>query len=606
MHIEGQFAHSVDTIDGLIVHRRVDDGSGRLERNIPAADRAVDKHAVPEPAAAMPLFDFSTDASHAAAGEAGKVSSNKSDQRDQIVASVPAVGAEVKTVHARSVMLSSERLGVIAKMDLIEATGNRVTPVDYKRGRPRYDSDGGLSAWPPERVQIALQVLVLRDNGYECDGGVLYFNQTRQRVAVPIDEALLDLTRQAVRGARALTREPQLPPPLVDSPKCPRCSLVNICLPEETRRLVSVQMSSSAVGDPALRVRPLTTARDTRRPLYLNTQGVRVGRQGEVLQVRQDKKLLQEVRLREINQISLLGNVQITTQTVQTLLDLGIPLLYFTMGGWFYGATHSLGHKNILVRREQFRAADRPEICLALARSLVEGKIRNQRTLLMRNHRQPPADVLKQLQRFRERTKRANSLASLLGIEGSAARLYFQAFTGMLKVDCQVVCEGAALPSERPVFDFRGRNRRPPRDPVNALLSFAYSLLTKDCMVACAATGLDPHLGFYHQVKPGKPALALDMMEPFRPLIGDSSVLSALNNRMVTPAHFIDAGQSVVLSGEGRKHFLHAYEQRMDQLVTHPLFDYRVTYRRLLEIQTRLLARRLTGELEDFPVFTTR
>lgn len=177
----------------------------------------------------------------------------------------------------------------------------------------------------------------------------------------------------------------------------------------------------------------------------------------------------------------------------------------------------------------------------------------------------------------------------------------------MLKVDCEVeTSPGAALSEKRPAFDFRRRNRRPPRDPVNALLSFAYALLTKDSLVAATKVGLDPYLGFYHQVKPGKPALALDLMEPFRPLIAESAVLSAINNRMVTPDHFLVAGQSVVLTPTGRKHFLMAYEKRMDATVTHPLFGYRVSYRRLLEIQTRLLARQLSGEIDDYPVFVTR
>ena len=117
---------------------------------------------------------------------------------------------------------------------------------------------------------------------------------------------------------------------------------------------------------------------------------------------------------------------------------------------------------------------------------------------------------------------------------------------------------------------------------------------------------MDPFLGFYHQVKAGKPALSLDLIEPFRPLIADSVVLSAINNRMVTPDHFIEAGNSVVMSHTGRKHFLLAYEKRMDSVVTHPLFGYRVSYRRLLEIHTRLLARRLTGEIAELPIFQTR
>ncbi|TWU45433.1 CRISPR-associated protein Cas4/endonuclease Cas1 fusion [Novipirellula aureliae] len=155
-------------------------------------------------------------------------------------------------------------------------------------------------------------------------------------------------------------------------------------------------------------------------------------------------------------------------------------------------------------------------------------------------------------------------------------------------------------------FDFNGRNRRPPRDPVNAMLSMAYTLLAKELTVIAASVGLDPYLGFYHQPRPGRPAMALDLMEPFRPLIAESVVLSAVNNRMLTPEHFLAAGKSVTMSQSGRKAFFRAYELRMDQLVTHPLFDYRVSYRRLLEIQTRLMSQMIRGEIDTFPVFVTR
>jgi CRISPR-associated protein Cas1 len=155
-------------------------------------------------------------------------------------------------------------------------------------------------------------------------------------------------------------------------------------------------------------------------------------------------------------------------------------------------------------------------------------------------------------------------------------------------------------------FDFAGRNRRPPRDPVNALLSLAYSLLAKELTVACYAVGFDPMLGYYHQPRYGRPALALDLMGPFRPLVADSAVLSAINTRMVTASDFVQAGPAVALSPSGRKGFFRAFELRMDTLVTHPLFDYRVSYRRLLEIQSRLLARVIEGELTEYPVFVTR
>jgi len=155
-------------------------------------------------------------------------------------------------------------------------------------------------------------------------------------------------------------------------------------------------------------------------------------------------------------------------------------------------------------------------------------------------------------------------------------------------------------------FDFNQRNRRPPRDPVNALLSLAYSVLSKDLTIVCHTVGFDPFLGFYHQPRFGRASLALDLMEPFRPLIADSAVLSAINTRMATPRDFVRAGNSVALTPDGRKAFFRAYEQRMDTLVTHPIFGYRINYRRVLEIQARLLARVLTGELATYQVFTTR
>jgi CRISPR-associated protein Cas1 len=206
------------------------------------------------------------------------------------------------------------------------------------------------------------------------------------------------------------------------------------------------------------------------------------------------------------------------------------------------------------------------------------------------------------MKEMQDAAQRARSLDELLGIEGTAARVYFQHFAGMIKLDEP----GSVETDQEFTFDFDQRNRRPPRDPVNALLSLAYSVLAKDLTIVCHAVGFDPYLGFYHQPRFGRAALALDLMEPFRPLIADSAVLSAINTRMITSRDFVSAGQAVALKPEGRKAFFRAYEQRMDGLVTHPLFGYRVNYRRMLEIQSRLLARVLTGELPTYPVFTTR
>jgi CRISPR-associated protein Cas1 len=451
--------------------------------------------------------------------------------------------------------------------------------------------------------------MVLRDNGYRCEEGIVYYRKTGQRVRVAFDEELMAATEGMIQRAWSTAAAPEIPPPLVDSPKCPGCSLVGICLPDETlaseaaeREAEPEQLGLFETGrrKPVKReVRPLVTPRSELRPLYLNSQGVRVGKSGAVLQVRDNQTLLQEARIGEICQVNLMGNVQISTQAVQALCEAGIPICYFSMGGWFYGVTTGLNQKNVFLRRGQFRLAEQEYFVRALARRLVEGKIRNQRTLLQRNHVEPKRQTLAGLKEMEERAGRAASVEELLGIEGNAARLYFGDFGGMIKPD-----EDAGATELQ--FDWAGRNRRPPRDPVNAMLSLGYSLLAKDLTVACYAVGFDPYVGFYHQPRFGRPALALDLMEPFRPLIVDSAVLTAINTGMVTARDFMRVGGSVALTTAGRKGFFRAYELRMDTLVTHPLFDYRVSYRRLLEIQSRLLARVIEGEIGEYPVFTTR
>src|SRR5439155_4400684 len=206
------------------------------------------------------------------------------------------------------------------------------------------------------------------------------------------------------------------------------------------------------------------------------------------------------------------------------------------------------------LRREQFRRADDAVFCLTIARDLVATKIRNQRTLLQRNHVDPPMRAIEQLKRLVKLAVSASEIDVLLGIEGTAARTYFEHFAGMIKVEDEAA---------RPAFDFQSRNRRPPRDPINALLSLAYSLLVRDLTIVCHQIGFDPFIGFYHQPRFGRPSLALDLMEGFRPLVADSAVLFAVNTRMVTPEDFQRAGESVVLTPRGRKRFIQAYEQRM-------------------------------------------
>ena len=498
----------------------------------------------------------------------------------------PADVDEADRLQARSITLSSERLGLIARMDLIESSGGKVTPVDYKRGKRPHVERG---AYDPERVQLCVQGLLLREHGYECDEGVLYFVGSRERVRVAFDDELVTATERAVEGLRRVAAEGVIPPPLEDSPKCPRCSLVEICLPDEVHHL------KGAAAAP----RPIAVPGTDSLPLYVQARRARVAKSGETLVVTVNDDELATARLQETSQVVVMGNVSLTTPALQELMWRGIPVTWHSYGGWFFGHTVGNGHKNVELRTAQYRASFDERTCLRFARGLVSAKIQNCRTLLRRNWKRAESSnpVLVDLRSDGLRAGRAGSLPELLGVEGTAAARYFRSFAALLNESDSDGEFG---------FDFETRNRRPPKDPVNALLSLAYSLLVRSWTVTLAAVGFDAYRGLYHQPRYGRPALALDLMEPFRPLVADSVVVQAINNGEVKPTDFRSVAGSVNLSADGRRRFISTFERRLGHEVVHPLFGYRVSYRRLMEMQARLFGRFLLGELPEYPNFTTR
>jgi CRISPR-associated protein Cas1 len=464
--------------------------------------------------------------------------------------------------------------------------------VDYKRGKP---PPNDLGAHEPERVQLCAYGMLLNEHGHDCTRGILYFAQAKTRVEVEFDEPLRARTLELLAQARETAASSTLPAPLAASSKCQGCSLHGVCLPDEVNLLAR---EAEETGAPAAEpVRRLVPARDDAQPLYVQEQGARVGLDGDVLEVRsREQGVIGKARLFELSQLVVLGNVQVSTQAIRELCGRGIPVCWMSFGGWLSGFTDGLGHNNVEIRRAQFRAADDAGAALGLARRFVRNKIANCRTLLRRNHPDAPEATLRELSALSEATEGAPGLPELLGLEGNAARLYFEAFPALIRAT-----GGGELK-----FDFTTRSRRPPRDPVNALLSFAYSLLAKDITVTARAVGLDPFLGFYHQPRHGRPALALDLMEEFRPIIADSVVLSAINTGVVTSVDFVRSSLGVAMKAEGRKRFMRAYERRMEEEVTHPVFGYRISYRRILEVQCRLLTRHLLGEIASYPEFRTR
>jgi CRISPR-associated endonuclease Cas1/CRISPR-associated protein Cas4 len=527
--VDGEWADSGDTEEGRRAHVRVDAGGGRL----------------PAPAETDEKPDFA----------------------------------------ARSVMLASERLGIIAKIDLVEGEDGTVSPVDTKKGRRPHVAEG---AYEPERVQVCAQALILEDAGYKVSEGAIWYAGSRERVRIALDEDLRARTRTAIAELRLTAAAGRLPPPLVDSPKCTKCSLAGICLPDE--------MAFFRRGLPP---RPLNPSADTALPLYVQEPGARVGKSGEVLVV-EGAQGKTEVAFGDVSELVLHGPVALSTPALGALMRAEIPVTYASTGGWVLGHTVSTGHRNVAIRIAQYRAAFDERRSLAFARGLVVAKIKNARVFLRRNCKSGEAAereaALEALARLADRAAHAPSEAELLGLEGEAAARYFRLFATMF---------GDAA-REFPQFAFEKRTRRPPADPVNAMLSLGYALLTRTMLTVLSAVGFDPYLGFYHKPRFGRPALALDMIEPLRPILADSTVIQVVNNGEVKADGFVAAGPAVNLKPHARRAFLSAYERRLDQEVTHPLFGYRVSMRRLLEVQARLLARYLGGEIDEYPHYLVR
>jgi CRISP-associated protein Cas1 len=486
---------------------------------------------------------------------------------------------------ARSVWSTSVALGVAAKIDLVEVVADgSVVPVDYKKGSP--DRNG--RPWPSDEVQSVLQALILRDAGYSVTTAEIWYAETRQRLVIPIDDVAATRTRQIVADLWSVAKTDLAPPPLVDSPKCPRCSLVGICLPDEINAL------RDRVTE-GVRRRRITPANPDPRPVYIQEQGSVVGVRGGRLEVFKDKEKIESIRLIDVGQLCVQGNVNVTPQAVRELLSREVPICWFSYGGWFSGMAQGLPGKNIDLRRAQFTAP--PERVLSIARRMTEGKIRNSRTLLRRNSRQDDSHEVGTLGRLAGQAADASGFPTLLGLEGAAARIYFSRFSNML-------APSTDIPVDR--FDANGRGRRPPPDPVNALLSFTYALLVKDVTTTLTAIGFDPYFGVYHRPRFGRPALALDLSEEFRPLIAESVVLQVINNTEVTARDFLSRAGGCQLEKYGRRAVLRAYERRMSSEIKHPLFDYRVSYRRAIDVQGRLLAAHLLGEVDEYTPFVTR
>ncbi len=543
MYVQGLFQPSADTVEGKAQHER------------------AERHGRPRPA---------------------ETDSENGEEAAQEPPTWPSVPKEL--------YLGDQSLGLIGKLDAVEEGAGRFAPVEAKHG-PAPDGTSpfvveGISlsagAWGNDQVQLCGQGLVLNANGYTSEKGYLYYRGSRKRVEVLFTPELMDATQRVIAAARACAQG-TMPLPLVDSMKCIRCSLVSACLPDE------VNFELNRIEEP----RRVIPGRDDAGVLYVVANAARVGKKGDSLTVWTQETGEVQVPVKDVAALAFFGNVQVTTQALHLLMASGRHISFLTSAGRLIGTAGGLTVKNPELRRKQVMEFAKPDVALALAREVVAAKIANQRTLLRRNG-PPPESALAEMAQMAEAAGSAQNMDSLRGNEGRAARVYFDNLPALFTQD--------------PLFQqsMQGRSKRPPKDPVNAMLSFGYALLLRDLVAACATTGLDPMIGFFHATEHGRPALALDLMEPFRPLIVDSVALRAANTGVVGSGSFHVSPGNVLLTDAGRRAFIGAYEQRMDEMVTHPSFGYRLSYRRVLELEVRLLARRIEGELPEYKPLTTR
>jgi CRISPR-associated protein Cas1 len=336
--------------------------------------------------------------------------------------------------------------------------------------------------------------------------------------------------------------------------------------------------------------------------LYVQTQGAYVRLDHETLKLEVEREVKLQAPLHHIGGMVLFGNVLVSPFLLQRFAEDGRSVAWMSRSGRFVGRLSGPVSGNVLLRRAQYEAHADPDRTAAIARNMVAGKVRNSRTLVQRAAREA-ADgedraalegTARELAAVLRGLKRSYGLDEVRGLEGQAGRVYFETLNAMIRAD-------------REAYRFDGRNRRPPRDRTNALLSFVYALVTGDCAAACEGVGLDPQFGYLHALRPGRPSLALDLVEELRPILADRLVLSLINRRQVRKGDFEERpGGAVHLNESGRKTVLAALQKRKGEEVAHPVLGQQVPLGLVPHIQARLLARHLRGDAEAYVPFTPR
>jgi CRISPR-associated protein Cas1 len=492
-------------------------------------------------------------------------------------AGIEAVEGEEHT----SLEVTNDTLGLTGKVDCLRRRDGTYFPYEHKRGRPCRLDDGSAAAWPSDRLQVVAYAVLLEETfGQPVAEGRIHYHAANVTVRVSVDEAARADLRAALAEARRLRESVERPPIADNEHLCQRCSLAPVCLPEEVRQ------EHEPAHDP---VRLFPPDRDG-ATLHVVSQGAHVGRSGDSLVVRPRDEPETKHPVRQVEVLLLHGFAQVSTQALRLCVERGVGVHWLTTTG-YHTASLVPTAGQVQRRLRQYRALSDEATCLRLARVLALAKVEGQHRYLLRGSRSDPAvrktllPALTGLQGSLHSLSRAPDRDSLRGHEGAAAVSYFQGLRGLL---------AATVPEE---LRSATRNRRPPLDRFNALLSFGYGLLHTAVMRALLASGLEPALGFFHTPRSAAYPLALDLMELFRVPLWDLVVLGSLNRgQWEATADFVVTRAKVWLSESGRRKAIELFEARLQESWKHPVLKYSLSYARTIELEARLLEKEWTGE----------
>ncbi|MQY24424.1 CRISPR-associated exonuclease Cas4/endonuclease Cas1 fusion [Nocardia sp. RB20] len=473
-----------------------------------------------------------------------------------------------------AVDISSDQLGVVGRADVVEDAPDGLKVVEFKATPVRRVPEVTNAM----RIQLALQSECLAEAGFTVAEHGVYFTSHQRFVAVEIIDSDRDAAAREVEQTRTTISAPTAPPPLEDDPRCLRCSHVGVCLPEERAEAPVTRRIS--VADPDSQI------------VHLATAGSRASLSSGRLRVHHHGDELASIPLERVRGLVVHGNIDLSSALIRELHWRALTIVWCSGRGTVIGWSHTARTPNGVARVRQHQASAEGRI--GLARAFIAAKIANQATLLRRNGDAP--DIVAQLRDLQHGVENADTIGAIFGSEGDAAARYFSGFPSML-----------GTPRGDWFRDhWTGRVGRGALDPLNVALNYLYGVLLAEVIRAVSACGLDPHAGFLHSSNRNKPALALDLMEEFRAPLADAVVLSAVNNGELTDVDFSFALGSARLRDSGRKALIANYERRVETEFTHPIFGYRITWRRAIEIQARMVLGYLDGSQNTYVGVITR